>query len=103
MALGITANGIEFTDAVTDLRAAADRLRDDRDRAARSVDGLLSGWTGTAADSYDAGWAAWCDGAGRVLDGLATMADLVQSVAADLSRTDDSSAADLARLTSRLG
>lgn len=103
MALGITADGTAFTDAIVDLHAAADRLRDDRDRAARSVSGLLSGWSGAAADSYEAGWTAWCDGADRVADALATMAGLLGSVSTDLDRVDDGAGSDLARLAGRLG
>lgn len=100
---GITADRTAFADAVTDLRRAADRLRADRDRAARSVDGLLTGWSGTAAASYDAGWSAWHAGAARVLDGLTTMAALLEAVAADLGDTDEHIGGDLTRLGGRLG
>ena len=103
MALGITAERTAFTDAIADLHDAADRLRGDRRRAARSVAGLLSGWHGDAADSYEAGWSAWCDGADRVADGLTTMAGLLRAVAADLDGVDDATASDLHRLAARLG
>ena len=99
----LTADHTAFRSAVADLRAAADRLRSDRDRAARSVDSLLGTWTGTVAASYAEGWDAWCAGAGRVLDGLTTMAALLEATDADLAATDAVTGADLGRLTTRLG
>lgn len=99
----LTADHTAFRSTVADLRAAADRLRSDRDRAARSVDGLLGTWTGAVASSYASGWDEWCAGAARVLDGLTAMAALLEAADADLVATDGIAGSDLARLTGRLG
>ena len=99
----LTADHQAFRSTVADLRAAAERLGADRDRAARSVDALLGTWTGVVATSYAEGWEAWCSGAGRVLDGLATMAALLEAADADLAATDAVAGADLGRLAVRLG
>jgi WXG100 family type VII secretion target len=99
----LTADHTAFQSTVADLRTAADRLRSDRDRAARSVEGLLGTWTGAVATSYAEGWEAWRSGATRVLDGLATMAALLEAADADLAATDGLAGADLGRLTARLG
>lgn len=93
-----------FRGAVADVAAAADRLRADRDRVARQVDVLLDGgWSGAAATSYAEGWADWCAGAERVLEGLATMGRLLDEVHADLTERDLASQAGLDRLARRLG
>jgi WXG100 family type VII secretion target len=99
----LTADHEEFRDAVTGLHDAAERLTTCRDRAARSVDGLLGSWHGAASSAYAAGWDEWSDGAGRVLEGLATMATLLDAVSADLGATDTLSGASLDRLIARLG
>jgi WXG100 family type VII secretion target len=99
----LTADHTAFRSTVADLRAAADRLRSDRDRAARSVDGLLGTWTGTVATSYATGWDEWCAGAARVLDGLTAMAALLEAADADFVTTDGVADSDLARLSRRLG
>jgi WXG100 family type VII secretion target len=100
----ITLDHTAFRAAVADLHASADRLRDDRDRIAREVDGLLDGgWSGAAASAYAEGWADWKDGAARVLAGLEAMAHLLDATQADLVRGDDSSGGSLARLSTRLG
>ena len=76
--------------------AAADRLRADRDRVARQVDALLDGgWSGPAATAYAEGWADWCAGAERVLDGLVTMGRLLDAVHLDLTERDLGSQSDL--------
>ena len=100
----ITLDHIAFRAAVADLRATADRLRDDRDQVARQVDRLLDGaWSGAAASAYAEGWADWKDGAARVLAGLETMGHLLAATHAGLVRSDDSSGGSLALLTARLG
>jgi WXG100 family type VII secretion target len=99
----LTADHEAFRATVAQLRSAADRLSADRERAARSVDGLLGTWTGAVATSYAEGWDAWCSGAARVLDGLTTMAALLEAADADLAATDGRAGAELGRLTSRLG
>lgn len=93
-----------FRAAVADVRAAAERLRDDRDRVAREVDGLLDGgWSGAAASAYAEGWADWKRAADTVLHGLAAMGGLLDAAHADLTRGDVSSGDSLTRLTARLG
>lgn len=99
----LTADHEEFRDAVVGLHDAAARLTTCRDRAARSVHGLLGSWRGTASSSYAEGWEEWRSGADRVLDGLTTMAGLLEAVSADLGATDTSSADSLGRLIARLG
>lgn len=103
MALGITADHLAFAAAVADVRAAADRLRSDRDRVAREVDGLLDGsWSGAAASAYAEGWSDWKRAADAVLHGLATMGDLLDAAHVGLSRSDSSASGSLDRLTARL-
>ena len=99
----LTADHEELRDAVAGLHDAAARLTASRDRAARSVDGLLGSWWGTAAVAYAAGWEEWRAGADQVLDSLATMAGLLDAVGADFVATDSLSGDALARLTARLG
>ncbi|GAW49852.1 MULTISPECIES: WXG100 family type VII secretion target [unclassified Nocardioides] len=100
----ITLDHTAFRAAVADVHAAADRLRDDRERVAQEVDGLLdTGWRGAAATAYAAGWDDWKQAAARVLAGLDTMGRLLDAAHADLAQSDTSSADSLARLTARLG
>lgn len=99
----LTADHEEFRDAVAGLHDAAVRLTTCRDRAARSVDGLLGSWRGAASAAYAAGWDEWSGGAARVLDGLRTMTTLLDAVAADYVVTDSSWGDSLSRLTARLG
>lgn len=95
---------MSFLAAVADVRRTAEQLASDRDRVARRVDGLLDGgWTGAAATAYAEGWADWKRSAEAVLDGLATMADLLDAAHADVTSTDLSSGSGLDRLTARLG
>lgn len=92
-----------FRAAVADVAAAADGLRTDRDRVARQVDVLLDGgWSGAAAAAYADGWAEWCAGAERVLDGLVAMGRLLDAVHLDLTERDLGSQSALDRLTARL-
>jgi WXG100 family type VII secretion target len=100
----ITLDHTAFRAAVADVHAAADRLRDDRDRVAQEVDGLLDGgWSGAAATAYAAGWDDWKRAAARVLAGLDTMGRLLETAHLDLTRSDESSGGSLAHLTARLG
>lgn len=100
----ITLDHTAFRAAVADVHAAADRLRDDRDRVAREVDDLLDGgWSGTAASAYAEGWADWKRAADTVLHGLAAMGELLDAAHDDLTRSDLFSGDAVARLTARLG
>ena len=93
-----------FHDLVADLEAIAARLRVDRDRASWQVETLLDGgWSGAAATAYAEGWAAWCDGADRVLDGLEAMTELLRGLERSFVTTDRDGAAAVDRLTARLG
>ncbi len=99
----LTADHAAFRSAVSDLRAAADRLSSDRDRAARSVDALLGSWSGTVATAYASGWDDWCTGADRVRSALAAMASLLEAADADFATTDQTCSGNLGLLTARLG
>lgn len=93
-----------FLDLVVELDAIAARLRRDRDRASRQVETLLDGgWSGAAATAYGEGWAAWRDGADRVLDGLQATIGLLQGVERSFVSTDRDGAAAADRLAARLG
>src|SRR4051794_40215653 len=93
-----------FRSAVAEVRHAADRLRGDRDRVTRCVDGLLDGgWTGAAAAAYADGWDDWKRSAEAVLRGLDTMAVLLDAAHADLETVDLGSASAVSRLLERLG
>ena len=93
-----------FQRAVDDVRRAAERLRDDRDRVAGRVDALLDGgWAGPAATAYAEGWEDWKRSASLVLDGLSRMAELLDAAQADVVSTDAAAGAGLDRLTARLG
>lgn len=99
----LSADETAFRDTVADLHDAAARLTSCRERAARSVDALLGSWRGTAASAYAEGWDEWRHGAARVLDGLTTMATLLDAASADYVSVDASSGSSLDRLTARLG
>ena len=100
----LSADHPAFRAAISDVIAAADRLRDDRDRVARQVDVLLDGgWSGPAATAYAEGWDDWCAGAERVLDGLVTMGRLLDAVHRDLTERDLGARTGLDRLAARLG
>lgn len=99
----LSADHTAFRDTVADLHDAAGRLTASRDRAARSVDGLLGTWRGAAATTYAEGWEEWRAGAAQVLDGLVTVAALLDATSADLASVDESSGGSLDRLAARLG
>ncbi|PRC47068.1 hypothetical protein C6A85_86860 [Mycobacterium sp. ITM-2017-0098] len=84
---------------VSELAAAADRLRG---TGQRLQDGLSSvdfetrqllggGWKGDAASAYGTSWDQWHRGAGQVVRGLQTMADLLTVAAKEYSKTDEQS------------
>ena len=99
----IQASHPAFRTALTDLDRGVDRLTDRRDAISRDVATLLDGgWTGIAADAFDAGWEEWRAGADELLAGLATMRQLVAKVHEDLTERDAHSAAGLSTMTGRL-
>lgn len=85
--------------AVSELHAAAERLRD---AGQRLQDGLSSvdletqqllgsGWKGGAASAYAPAWDQWHTGAGQVVRGLQTMADLLNLAGKEYAKTDQQS------------
>jgi len=99
----ITADHVAFHSTVTDLERAAARLGAGRDRAARAVDELLGGWSGTVATSYAEGFETWRSGAVQVLGALEAMTRLLQTVDADLEAVDAAAGLELGLLSARLG
>ncbi len=84
---------------VSELQAASERLRD---AGQRLQDGLSSvdletrqllgsGWKGGAASAYGPAWDQWHDGAGQVVRGLQTMADLLSLAGKEYAETDQQS------------
>ncbi|MDA2890022.1 WXG100 family type VII secretion target [Mycolicibacterium sp. BiH015] len=84
---------------VAELHAAAERLRD---AGQRLQDGLSSvdletrqllgsGWKGGAASAYAPAWDQWHTGAGQVVRGLQTMADLLNLSGKEYAKTDQQS------------
>ncbi len=84
---------------VSELQAASERLRD---AGQRLQDGLSSvdletrqllgsGWKGDAASAYGPAWDKWHDGAGQVVRGLQTMADLLSLAGKEYAKTDQQS------------
>ena len=84
---------------VSELQAASERLRD---AGQRLQDGLSSvdletrqllgsGWKGGAASAYGPAWDKWHDGAGQVVRGLQTMADLLNLAGKEYAKTDEQS------------
>ncbi|MGA4792252.1 WXG100 family type VII secretion target [Nocardia sp. AB354] len=59
------------------------------------INGLMTTWKGTAADSYLSGWEETKKGALEVLDSLATMADLLGVVAVSYADVDDRAAGSI--------
>jgi WXG100 family type VII secretion target len=84
---------------VAELHAAAARLRD---TGQRLQDGLSSmdletrqlleaSWQGEAASAYRPAWEHWHSGAGQVIRGLQTMADLLALAGNEYAKTDQQS------------
>ena len=84
---------------MSELHAAAERLRD---AGQRLQDGLSSvdletqqllgsGWKGGAASAYAPAWDQWSTGAGQVVRGLQTMADLLNIAGKEYAKTDQQS------------
>src|SRR5262245_46114610 len=95
----ITLDHPTFRAAVAELRLAADRLHDDRDRVSRQVDDLLDRtWCGAAASAYAEAWADWNCAAETVVRGLTAMGDLLEAAHADLLGSDLDSQASLGQV-----
>lgn len=84
---------------VSELQAAAERLRDAGRRLQDGLSGvdletrqlLGSGWKGDAASAYGPAWDQWHTGAGQVIRGLQTMADLLNLAGKEYAKTDEQS------------
>ena len=84
---------------VSELQAAAERLRDAGQRMQDGLSGvdletrqlLGSGWKGDAASAYGPAWDQWHTGAGQVIRGLQTMADLLNLAGREYAKTDEQS------------
>ena len=68
-----------------------------------SVDALLAGWHGAAADRFDGLWEEWRDGADRVIAGLAASAISLRAARDEVSLADASSSETHSHLARRLG
>lgn len=68
-----------------------------------SVDALLRGWRGEAADTFRRQWEAWRDGADVVIDGLRRDVAALALAQVDLRRVDTHSSAASSGLQRRLG
>lgn len=83
---------------------AAGRLAEERDRAAHEVDSLLAaGWSGGAADAFQAAWLDWLAAACDVLTALQAMTTALATTRVDLVQTDDEVAASATGLLGRIG
>ena len=99
----IEASHPAFRTALADLDRGVEQLSGCRDRVSRDVATLLDGgWTGIAADAFDAGWEEWRAGAGEVLAALTVMRHLVADVHDDLTERDMGAAAALSSVGGRL-
>lgn len=84
---------------MSELQAAAERLRDAGQRLQDGLSGvdletrqlLGSGWKGDAASAYGPAWDQWHTGAGQVIRGLQTMADLLNLAGKEYAKTDEQS------------
>jgi WXG100 family type VII secretion target len=74
-----------------------------RTRIQASVDALLAGWHGAAADRFAGLWEEWRTGADSVIAGLASSAVALRSARDDVSLADGSSSETHAALGGRLG
>jgi WXG100 family type VII secretion target len=88
---------------VSELQAAAERLRDAGQRLQDGLSGvdletrqlLGYGWKGDAASAYGPAWDQWHTGAGQVIRGLQTMADLLNLAGKEYAKTDEQSGESL--------
>ncbi|MGV9797642.1 WXG100 family type VII secretion target [Mycobacterium sp. NPDC003449] len=85
---------------VSELHSAASRLRDAGQRLQDGLSGvdletsqmLGSGWKSDAASAFGTAWDQWHSGAGQVVRGLQTMADLLTVAGKEYAKTDEQSA-----------
>lgn len=68
-----------------------------------SVDALLAGWHGAAADRFADLWEEWRDGVDGVIAGLSASAVALRATRDEMSLADASSSEAHSHLTRRLG
>ncbi|MFI5777126.1 WXG100 family type VII secretion target [Nocardia sp. NPDC051570] len=77
----------------------ADILRASLTNAGRDVESLTKGgWTGSAADSFAAGWSECRDGGQKIIDALATLASTLGVTAESYGAHDNQFAAEIPKL-----
>ncbi|WP_082022986.1 WXG100 family type VII secretion target [Mycolicibacterium setense] len=83
----------ELNLAATRLEAAGQRLQDGLSSVDLETQQLLgSGWKGDAASAFGKAWEQWNGGAGQVVRGLQTMAQLLTVAGKEYAKTDQQSA-----------
>jgi WXG100 family type VII secretion target len=83
----------ELNLAATRLEAAGQRLQDGLSAVDLETQQLLgSGWKGDAASAFGKAWEQWHGGAGQVVRGLQTMAQLLTVAGKEYAKTDQQSA-----------
>lgn len=83
----------ELHSAAARLRDAGQRLQDGLSSVDLETSQLLgSGWTGDAASAFGNAWEQWHSGAGQVVRGLQTMADLLTVAGKEYAKTDQQAA-----------
>jgi WXG100 family type VII secretion target len=85
------------------LEARAADMATRRTQVEASVDALLSGWRGAAADRFAGLWEEWRTGADGVIAGLSASAAAVRAARDDVSLADSSSSETHLLLAQRLG
>ena len=85
------------------LAARVADLADQRRQVQQSVEAMLPGWRGAAADGFCSRWQEWRDGADGVIAALGASLDALDLACADLDAADHSRRAASSRLQGRLG
>jgi WXG100 family type VII secretion target len=81
----------------TEFGAAAEQLRTGLSSLDTEVGQMLgTSWTGAAASAYDAVWREWHEGSSKVIHGLVTMSELLNSAAVRYAGTDRAGGATIA-------
>ena len=84
----------QLTSVAGDLRAVVEQTRSDLWSLDGELAGLLgSGWTGQAGSAFDGIWQRWHEGASNLIQGLDTMAGLLEQAAQGYQQTDGAGAA----------
>lgn len=79
--------------AAAEFASSGQQLRDGLSALDGEVAQVLgSSWTGDASSAYDKVWREWHEGGAKVLEGLATMSELLVTAAAGYTGIDRSGA-----------